>query len=68
MSREISFCVFTTHASGREDQTPLRFISDELLAHYREAEVIAVLACAIALAIGLAGLIIACTGPALVIG
>ena len=60
MSREISFCVFTTQNVSREDHTPMRFISEELLAHYREAEIIAVVACSCILAAGLAGVIIAC--------
>lgn len=58
--REIAFHVFTTTSLDRDDGSPVQMVSTEMLTRYREAEVIAVAACALALGVGLAGLIMAC--------
>lgn len=60
--REISFCVFTTAAVSRADQTPRRFVSEDLLCFYRESEIIAAVCLALALGYGVGSLIIAIAG------
>ena len=64
----MDFHVFTTNRKGGADDSPLQFISDEKLAYFRGAEAVAVAACTLMAGAGLAGVIIACAGQALVIG
>lgn len=37
MAREITFGILTTHTTGQDDGSPLRYVSDEQLRTYKES-------------------------------
>jgi hypothetical protein len=58
MGKEIAFHVFTTHATGRDDGTPMQLASLELLRYYQLLEAIAAALGAIVLGGAVTGLIV----------